>query len=683
MKNLRWILPAIALGWAAVTASGATNVFLMPRLQDRHVRLTREFRQALQIRDLASMESISRAGTALLPEDPTWRYNLACALALLERNEAALDELEQAIELGFRDLAHMQRDTDLEPLRPLPRFTALMQKARDLKETPATDAARKRATPIRDGVAWVSNSNTVWNYDVGRFATFFSFPTNLPAVTNPVVNLPGPAGNAIRAWFAEGTASGNRGDLYDNRDGGHSRLDLRLFPYMTAVVYDAEARRYGVHHGLSQFLFNGATLGNSSTAMTQGPFWRSNARLALADTRHIAFLALQYYRNHIYFYPEHRDYDADHQGDTFAANTPYLVVSQGSSGSDQPFMQAVAATLAAFRPEVKQTLLQTGLLCPTVQWLLRASQTGVTNRAAYLSGATHPPVFDASRLDPLRMVTMAHDLTTNALPPLVAIRMIEETTPPAGSNLVDHVGVETLFDSPACIARVVRSLTYRRRMVVSAVDSRDMRGRDLTWHWVLLRGDPAKVTIRPLDAAGQRAEIQVDYHGRFPVAPDSALSGSRVDVGVFADNGTHLSAPAFVSLYYLANELRTYAADGRILKVDYAAAADRYTDPMIALPRRWVDIYHYDTALQLTGWTRLWGDQSEHFTRAGARIETTDALGRPVTARSVQYVPRATAGDNRSLPELVQVDGDIRWTYRYDSDADTTGRIVSRVQVAE
>ncbi len=681
MKTLRWMLPAMWLGLAAGPAAAATNVFAMPRLQDRHVRLAREFRQALQAQDLAGMESVSRAGAALLPDDPTWRYNLACSLALLKRDDDALSELEQAIELGFRDVALIQRDSDLSALRKLPRFTALMKKARDLKDAPSPGATR--ATPIRDGVAWVSSSNTVWNYEVGRFATFFNFPTNLPAVTNPVVNLPGPAGAAVRAWFAEGTASGNRGDLYDNRDAGHSRLDLRLFPYMSAVAYDDDARRNGLHHGLAQFLFNGATLGNSSTAMTQGPFWRSNARLALADTRHIAFLALQYYRNHIYFYPEHRDYDADYQGDTFPANTPYLVVSQGSSGSDQPFLQAVACTLAAFRPEVKRTLLQTGLLAPTVQWVLRAGQTGVTNRADYLSGPTHPPVFDARRLDPLRMVTLAHDLTTNALPPLAAIRMVEETTKPMGSNLVDHVGDELLFDSPAAIARVVRSQTYQRRMVVSAAGSRDARGRPLTWHWVLLRGDPAKVTLRPLDAAGQRAEILVDYHGRFPVAPDSTLTSSRVDIGVFADNGSYLSAPAFVSLYYLANELRTYAPDGRILKVDYAAAADRYTDPMIALPRRWVDVYHYDKALQLTGWTRLRGDQSEHFTRAGARIETTDALERPLTARSIRYVARSTAGDDRTLPELVQVDGDTRWTFQYDSDNDTTGRIASRVQVAE
>ena len=52
-------------------------------------------------------------------------------------------------------------------------------------------------------------------------------------------------------------------------------------------------------------------------------------------------------------------------------NTPYLIASQGSSGSDQPFMRAIPYTLAAFRPEVKRKLIDNGLLMPTLQMILR------------------------------------------------------------------------------------------------------------------------------------------------------------------------------------------------------------------------------------------------------------------------------------------------------------------------
>ena len=39
--------------------------------------------------------------------------------------------------------------------------------------------------------------------------------------------------------------------------------------------------------------------------------------------------------NQLYVYPAHKDY-ADEDGDLFPANTPYILVSRGSSGSDQP-----------------------------------------------------------------------------------------------------------------------------------------------------------------------------------------------------------------------------------------------------------------------------------------------------------------------------------------------------------
>jgi len=68
---------------------------------------------------------IDRRLGRLLPEDPTVHYNLACSLALLGREEEALDALEQSIDLGYRDVEHMLEDPDLLRLRPLARFRDL------------------------------------------------------------------------------------------------------------------------------------------------------------------------------------------------------------------------------------------------------------------------------------------------------------------------------------------------------------------------------------------------------------------------------------------------------------------------------------------------------------------------------------------------------------------------------
>lgn len=66
----------------------------------------------------------------LAPLDPTVRYNLACSLALLGREEAALDALERAHALGYQDAEHMLEDHDLDRLRPHPRFQELVKRLR-------------------------------------------------------------------------------------------------------------------------------------------------------------------------------------------------------------------------------------------------------------------------------------------------------------------------------------------------------------------------------------------------------------------------------------------------------------------------------------------------------------------------------------------------------------------------
>ena len=37
----------------------------------------------------------------------------------------------------------------------------------------------------------------------------------------PVTMIKGKVGDLLRRWYAEGTAAGNVGDYYDNRDSGH------------------------------------------------------------------------------------------------------------------------------------------------------------------------------------------------------------------------------------------------------------------------------------------------------------------------------------------------------------------------------------------------------------------------------------------------------------------------------
>jgi Flp pilus assembly protein TadD len=130
-----------------MSAGGALT--LPPELEERIERLGLEFLAELLGRSLALHPErfdalveyatvLTRLGrleegleadrklVALAPEDPTVHYNLACSLALVGQDSAALDELERAVALGYRDAEHLLVDEDLAVLRGSPRFVRLL-----------------------------------------------------------------------------------------------------------------------------------------------------------------------------------------------------------------------------------------------------------------------------------------------------------------------------------------------------------------------------------------------------------------------------------------------------------------------------------------------------------------------------------------------------------------------------
>ncbi len=338
---------------------------------------------------------------------------------------------------------------------------------------------------------------------------------------------------------------------------------------------------------------------------------------------------LQYVNRHLYVYPVHVDNNPGHNGaggkgygDVVPANTPYLLLSQGSSGSDIVFLDALVATLAAFRPEVKRELAAAGTLVPTLQMIFRASNKTVAQPDDYLTGTAHPTAFEGSQVDAEKMVTLAHSMTTEALPPLVQLKIVEEDRPVVGRDYFDVGPREHLLDTPAAIARVVKSSAYARRMVLGAEASKDLGAKPLTFHWVVLRGDAERIRIKKLDGdalsgAGSQVELEVDYHERRPIAVGSERESNRVDIGVFAHNGVYYSAPAFVCFYTLDNEKRVYDDQHRIQVIDYTDPDTQanYVDPLLDMRKDWRDEYHYAADGTPLGWTRKRGAGERRFYR--------------------------------------------------------------------
>ena len=520
-----------------------------------------------------SLLQLSRAALAMAANDP----------------ETAITNLQAAAAQGAPGLAALETDPLFAPIAADPRITALAT-------TPAAPNPAPPPTPAANGEALVSGFNTAWNPESERLEPRFELPTKSDAAVVPRRKVA--AYDLLSDHFKQGRAAGNIGDLYDNRDRGHSQLDIAEHPQVTRVTYSPAARGVDADYGLNDvLLFDHVTFGNSSTAITGGPLWRSLPRSALtrADGTGPLRLWQNASTNHLYVHPAHKDYGKE-VGDLFPANTPYLLVSHGSSGSDKPFLDAVAMILAAFRPDTKAKLIEADLVVPTVQMVFRRSLQNVTSRADYFSGIANPSVFEGYNINLARMVSLANSIRADAIPPQVRIKVLGEDI---GTEGVDYFGEglsEQLFDTPAAVARVWRSSAGRRIILLSAEDTTDPNDRPLTFEWHLLQGDPAKVQIEPAKD-GRSAKITLDWHDPFRISEDNPLTSSRIDIGVFANNGKHDSAPAILSVYCPPDQARTYAPgpDGapRVASIDYAARPEAYADPMLIARAGWRDDYHY------------------------------------------------------------------------------------------
>jgi hypothetical protein len=419
------------------------------------------------------------------------------------------------------------------------------------------------------------------------------------------------AATLLRKLDAEGRAHGFTGVVYDNRDRGHSALDPARFPRLTRLTYGFELVAENQDYGLAGALaLSPVVFGNSSTAITGGPAPRSLPRFAMTRPGMPEAQARLYAGNDIYVYPEHRDHDAE---DRFPANWPYMIISRGSSGSDQPFLDAIAMTLAAFPPETFSRMEEGGLVAPTLQAILRQNLASVTVREAYFSGAAHPVVFDAALLRPDRMVSAAAAMTPEDIPPLVRLAVESEGfTSSAGLAGLD----ERLFDTPSAIARIWRSPAWEQEMTLVAAVPDDER-RDVTFTWRVLQGLPGRVTITPLDPEGRRARLRVQWHDAFVSgSADSPRKTSRSEIGVFAQAGGAVSAPAILSISFPAHESRRYGmlpgGDIGLLSVNYDAINRwAYFDPVLHWAAPWTDTPIRDSAGAITGWTRTMRDGAQ------------------------------------------------------------------------
>lgn len=406
-------------------------------------------------------------------------------------------------------------------------------------------------------------------------------------------------GRLLNAWAKEKSAAGLKLIQYENRDGQHSALNVAQYPGLNVYQPTEEEKKSGHDKAAAYIVRQQPTVGNCSMAAhpTGGG---SLPRLYYTQDGGLAFLNQQYLSNNLIIYPEHLDHDPGGNGiggwgDLYPANTACLLISQGSSFTDQPFLNAVLSTIAAFDPDVLTMLIRKRILMPTVQAIFRQSNKMVKSEADYLTAKAHPVVFDGSQIDEEKMVLAAHTMTRAAVPPVAFVRVVSESSAKNGKDFFERSGItsEKLGDTPTAIARVFRSHDAVHEMTISAAGTADLLGRPSRLECRLLQGDPSLVSIETGDKPDE-FRLRVKWH--MPMITGTGIRSHRVDIGVFASNGVSTSAPAFITFYMLPNEVRSYDAKGRVLEVFYEAPNPDIGLPSVTTDARWLEVFRAITS---------------------------------------------------------------------------------------
>lgn len=471
----------------------------------QHEQLRGQFVQAMRSGDTTTMEETCRKGVTLLPDDPTWHYNLACSLAYFpKRSNEALDELKLAIDLGFRRPDEIAADNDLKRIKDEPRFAELVAYAREQQAKPILDGplATVDAVGVFGSLIMLGEQNLNWDFDRGVFDARLKL-------------MP----NKVQPWT---------GDLYMNRDGGHSPMNLSEFPGITEVKFDFEGRRRKLDQNIPNVCFPYPTFGNSSMAFTKGDLWRSIPRALMTTQSHrLKMMEKLYLSNQFWVFPSNADTPPiGTKGDIFASITPYWLTTAGRSWSDRPYLKAALQASAALRPEVKLEIVRRRLLVPTLQTLIRKSLNGVKNEEDYLTPAAHPTAMPPDGLDTKRLLDSAKKLKISEIPPLAVISV--ELEPPSTPT----VWPELTYKQAFAAAYVLRADDVKRVFKIRAIGAREFK-------FVQTHGENVDVKIE--QTKPNEARVIID---RMNLSPTN-----RVDIAVFGRvPGTGWGAPSYLSI---------------------------------------------------------------------------------------------------------------------------------------
>ena len=487
---------------AILAIIAALSIWDYPSRHLEHVHLRNQFVRSMRSGDTAKMQELCRKGIELLPDDPTWHYNLACSLAYVkDGHSAAFDELEKAIDLGFRNAEAIRKDGDLARLSSHRRYEELLEYAKEMSQRRLMfgPMAIVDATGIFGRPLVLGEQNLGWDFNAGCFVAHMK--------------------------LAVASVGGNTGDLYMNRDAGHAMLNADAYPGLTVVKFDKEGRDRGMDLDFPNLVSPYPLFGNCSRALTQGPYWRSIPRSLMTGQSWRLNAMLRFYlSNQTWVFPANADVPpVGTHGDVFSSIAPYWIATAGRSFSDLPYLRAALEASRAFKRPVKQEIVRRGLLAPTIQTLIRKSLRSVSNEVDYVSAKAHPTAFPANGVDVRRLAAAAADMDAKSIPPLAVISVSAEK--PSGAVAFPECTYGTAF----AWAFVLRAADERRVFRIHAKGAAEFR-------FSQTHGAQAKIESEGPD----KVKVLIER--------SAVTQGTRVDIAVFGRNpGTGWGAPSYVS----------------------------------------------------------------------------------------------------------------------------------------
>ena len=314
---------------------------------------------------------------------------------------------------------------------------------------------------------------------------------------------------------------------YENRDGWHANYGGA---FENTIQTSNNETAWGIN--LNESYANGIVISNSSTAKGPDEDYGSNTRIP--DNGKIWWYLIRelWKSGVIQFFPEHADYDSL---DWFKLNQPYVLTTQGSSGSEANEVDRCRKIVSALKPEVRRWLIDKKRVGDVVSYLLRSNQY-----SGYLDPLSHRVVVDTSDATQ-EDINLAASITLDTIPPSLKINVI--------SDSLQGNDTQEIWDSHTVrtdeVVGFIRRTNAQIRTIVVELEANKL----CQLHWIKSQGVSAITYDNPEKT---RATITIPLQGNFDVAkPDgSIIESNRVELIAVAHDGTHYSSPVFVTEYF-------------------------------------------------------------------------------------------------------------------------------------